>query len=433
MGTEKRERQKANRAARITEAEDAQRRQDRQRRILTFAVVGVVLAVVLGLVIALAGDDDADVATGDDPATDDGPCQALATGAEGAMDLGLPTDERLTELQTEDLAVGTGEAVAPGATVTVNYVGFANSTDAMFDDSYSKGQPATFPLDGVIDGWSEGLVGMQPGGARILRIPADLAYGEAGAPPDIGPDEDLTFCVTLVGIDGSDTSASSLPDEATPATAAPPGPGASIDGETPCPPADGSAERTTAFSAAPPMCIDPATPYTAVFTTNQGTVRVALDGSAMPSTTNNFVVLSRYGYYDGTAIFRTDPSIDIIQGGAPTTNSPSDPGPGYTIPDEGGEFDFTSDPNGSGPFTYAPGQLVMARSQGPDSSGAQFFFTVGPNAANLDAYGTYLVFGEVVEGLDVLEQILALHVPGGSLGGAPSEPVVVESVTIEEG
>ena len=435
MGTEKRDRQKANRAARIEQAEAAEERERRRRRLLTFGIVAVVLVVVIGLAMVLSGDDDAEVATGDG-ATANGPCQALATGGEGAPDLGLPTDERLTELEIEDLATGAGEPVAAGATVTVDYVGFANSTDVQFDDSYSRGQPATFSLDQVIQGWSDGLVGMQPGGARLLRIPADQAYGASGSPPDIGPDEDLTFCVTLVSVQGVDTTASSLPDQASPASVPPPGPGASIEGETPCPPADGTAERTTSFSAAPPECIDPATPYTAVFTTNKGTVRVVLDGAAMPSTTNSFVVLARYHYYDGTAIFRTDTSIDILQGGAPTTNSPSDPGPGYTIPDEGGEFDFTSSPNGSGPFRYGPGQLVMARSAGPDSSGAQFFFTAGPNAANLDQYGTYLVFGEVTEGLDVLEQILALHVPdptGQVPGGGPSEPVIIESVVIEEG
>ena len=80
---------------------------------------------------------------------------------------------------------------------------------------------------------------------------------------------------------------------------------------------------------------------------------------------NNFVVLARYHYYDGSAVFRADRSIEILQGGAPTTNTASDPGPGYTIADE------------CGPFTYVAGQLVMARTAQPDSAGAQFFFTAG--------------------------------------------------------
>ena len=435
MGTDKRERQKANRAARIREAEQADQGAVRRRRAVTAVVAVVALLVVVGAIVALTGDDEAEVTAGDDagsttstiPALPTGidACADLASGATPISELGLPTAEALDELEIEDLVVGSGAPTPAGGTVTVNYVGFAASTGAQFDDSYQRGAPATFSLDGVIEGWSEGLVGMQPGGQRLLRIPSAMAYGETGSGPGIGPNEDLVFCVSM-------PETAELP--ATPASVPPPGPGASITGATPCPPADGSAVRTTSFAQAPPECIDPSASYTAVFATNQGTIRVELDAAAMPSTTNNFVVLSRYGYYDGTAIFRTDTSIDILQGGAPNTNSPSDPGPGYTIPDEGGEFDFSADPNGSGPFTYQPGQLVMARSAGPDSSGAQFFLTAGPKAANLDVYGTYLVFGAVTEGMEVVEQILGLHAddPTSGLGGGPSEPVIIESITIEE-
>lgn len=202
----------------------------------------------------------------------------------------------------------------------------------------------------------------------------------------------------------------------------PPGPGATIEGETPCPPAEG-AERTTTFAQAPPVCIDPAKTYTATFVTNRGDIPVTLTPGLTPGAVNNFVVLARYGYYDGTAIFRTDPSIGIVQGGAPTTNTPGDPGPGYTIPDEGDSF------------TYQPGQLVMARSEGPNSTGAQYFFVVNQNAAALDAQGNYIVIGQADEaGLAVLQQVLDLHVddPTSQLGGGPLEEVIVEDVIIEE-
>ncbi|HEX8582422.1 MAG TPA: peptidylprolyl isomerase [Acidimicrobiales bacterium] len=189
-----------------------------------------------------------------------------------------------------------------------------------------------------------------------------------------------------------------------------------------CPPDDGADEPKLDFEDAPQLCIDPAASYTAVFETSEGTVRVALDTERTPGTANNFVALARWGYYDGTEIFRTDTSIDIIQGGSPHTNDNSDPGPGYTIPDEGGTF------------TYQPGDLVMARSAAPDSASAQFFFAAGPNVSALDAQGTYVTFGHVTEGLDVLEEILALNVddPQSGLGGHPSRDVVIESVTIEE-
>jgi cyclophilin family peptidyl-prolyl cis-trans isomerase len=263
---------------------------------------------------------------------------------------------------------------------------------------------------------------MKVGGRRLLVIPPDQAYGDTGSPPDIAPGETLVFVVELLDVTppGETTTTTTA---ATPVSVPPaPGPGASIAGPTPCPAADGSSPRTTSFAEPPPTCIDPAKTYTATFDTTAGTITVELDAARMPSTTNNFVVLARYHYYDGTAIFRTDPSIDILQGGSPTTNSASDPGPGYTIPDEGG------------PFTYTEGQLVMARTQEPNSSGAQFFMTAGPKVSTLDAQGTYLVFGRITTGLDVVQKILASHVadPTSGLGGAPNPPVIVNTVTITE-
>jgi cyclophilin family peptidyl-prolyl cis-trans isomerase len=204
----------------------------------------------------------------------------------------------------------------------------------------------------------------------------------------------------------------------------------------PCPELDGSSEPRLDFPGPPPMCIDPANTYTAVFDTSEGVIRVPLDTATTPNTTNNFVFLSLYHYFDGTQIFRTDPSIGIIQGGSPHTNDNSDPGPGYTIPDEPADQFVWDDPNfpqGKGPFTYQAGDLVMARSAGPDSSGAQFFFGVDENVAGLDSQGTYINFGQTTEGLDVLQNILALHQadPTSQLGGAPSRPVTINQVIIE--
>ena len=201
---------------------------------------------------------------------------------------------------------------------------------------------------------------------------------------------------------------------------------------TGCPAADGSSPRTIDFDGPQPVCIDPEAGYVAVFDTSEGEMRFELTASDTPLTVNNFVTLARWGYYDGTRLFRTDPSIDIIQGGSPHTDSASDPGPGYTIPDEPA---FEEDPDGrlTGPYRYQPGQLVMARSAGRDAAGAQFFLTTGPNAARLDSQGVYVVFGNTDDaGLAVAQSIIALHEPGGSLGGGPSRDVTVHSVTIEE-
>jgi cyclophilin family peptidyl-prolyl cis-trans isomerase len=228
----------------------------------------------------------------------------------------------------------------------------------------------------------------------------------------------VVIAVLVIANLGGDDDNSSVSSSASSTTAAP----AKITGDTPCPKADGSSPRTTSFEKAPPLCIDPAKTYTATFDTTQGTVVVNLDTKKTPNTTNNFVVLSRYHYYDGTNIFRTDPSIDIIQGGAPTTQSASDPGPGYTIKDEGGKF------------TYSPGDLVMARTGAPDSAGAQYFFVTGDKASGLNSQGTYVVFGKVTQGLDVTQKIIGLHKedPSSGLGGAPDPPVIVKTVTIKE-
>jgi len=189
-------------------------------------------------------------------------------------------------------------------------------------------------------------------------------------------------------------------------------------GTTPCPTED--APRTLDFTDSFQNCLTPGAQYTATFRTTAGDITIELDSENTPGTTNNFVSLARYQYYDGTLLHRTDPSIGIIQGGSPHNNSASDRGPGYTIKDEG--FGFS----------YDPGQLVMARTGAPNSSGAQFFFTVDSNAHLLDSQGTYVVFGQVIEGQDVLATILSSHQPGGSLGGAPNPPVTVTQIEITE-
>ena len=193
-------------------------------------------------------------------------------------------------------------------------------------------------------------------------------------------------------------------------------PGRQITGKTPCPKTDGTEERATIFEQAPSMCIDPAKSYTATFNTSEGVIEVALDTKKTPETVNNFVTLSRYGYYDTSFIFRTDVSLDIIQGGGSNNTD----GPGYTIKDEGGRF------------SYSAGDLVMARSSGVDSGGGQFFFVTGEKASVLNSQGTYVTFGKITKGLDVAQAILALNSGEGDLGGAPSKPVKIDTLVITE-
>ena len=89
-----------------------------------------------------------------------------------------------------------------GATVTVNYIGVSCSTGVIFDSSYKTNPPtpATFSLSGVIPGWTQGIPGMNVGGKRLLGIPGDLAYGAAGRPRSIAPDETLWFVVEMLDV-----------------------------------------------------------------------------------------------------------------------------------------------------------------------------------------------------------------------------------------
>lgn len=104
-----------------------------------------------------------------------------------------------SSLTVQDIEVGTGEKVAAGQTVTAHYVGYGAATGMMFDSSWSRGEPATFPLDNVILGWQEGLPGMQVGGRRLLIIPAEMGYGDTPPPGSgIEPGETLIFVVDLV-------------------------------------------------------------------------------------------------------------------------------------------------------------------------------------------------------------------------------------------
>jgi cyclophilin family peptidyl-prolyl cis-trans isomerase len=234
---------------------------------------------------------------------------------------------------------------------------------------------------------------------------------------------------------GGPTTAPAAP----PPTAPPVKAGASISAPTPCPKADGSSPRASHFEKAPPNCLDAGKTYTATFNTTEGNIVVALDTTKTPMTSNNFAVLSRYHYYDGSSFDRIDQSIDIIQGGSPSTQSIADPGPGYTVPDEpASAFKTDSSGNLTGPYTYQAGDLVMARSSGPNSASAQYFFVTGPAASALNQQGTYVVFGQVTSGLSILQNIeknLFAPCPANSqtcLGGAPSKVVLVSSITITE-
>lgn len=195
-------------------------------------------------------------------------------------------------------------------------------------------------------------------------------------------------------------------------------PGGGIQGETPCPKADGTSARTTRFAQPPPMCIDTSRTYTAEMRTSKGTITLSLDPRQAPRSVNNFVVLARYRFYDGVVFHRVVPGF-VIQGGDPESTGRG--GPGYTFADElpaGGQ--------------YRVGSLVMAPS-GPNTNGSQFFIILGDAGTSLKP--DYSLFGQVTGGMDVVRAIEAVGSPEGPSSpsaGRPKEVVTIRSVTIRE-
>lgn len=103
-------------------------------------------------------------------------------------------------LQYKVIQEGTGPKPTDNDIVTVHYSGtLIDGTE--FDSSYRHGEPASFPVNGVIPGWTEALKMMKTGSTWMLYIPSSLAYGERGASPVIGPNETLIFKVELLGIE----------------------------------------------------------------------------------------------------------------------------------------------------------------------------------------------------------------------------------------
>lgn len=108
--------------------------------------------------------------------------------------------DSVPELQIIDVKEGTGDVVPEGATITAHYTGALCRNGTIFQSSHDFGDPISFPLDGVIAGWTKGVPGMKVGGVRRLVIPAAMAYGAHSPSPNIPPNSDLVFDIELVAI-----------------------------------------------------------------------------------------------------------------------------------------------------------------------------------------------------------------------------------------
>ncbi len=145
-------------------------------------------------------------------------------------------------------------------------------------------------------------------------------------------------------------------------------------------------------------------------------IKLELDKTAAPITVENFEKLVRDGFYDGLTFHRIIPGF-MIQGGCPLGTGTG--GPGHTIK---GEFKSNGVDN---PIRHTRGVISMARSMMPNSAGSQFFI-MHKDAPHLD--GQYAAFGNVVEGIEVVDEIASVET---DYSDKPTTPVVIKSITIE--
>lgn len=113
--------------------------------------------------------------------------------------IGAPQGTPPATLQMQDIFLGDGAEAGATSTLTVHYTLMSWSTGQIVESSWSGGQPATFPLTQVIQGWQQGIPGMKVGGRRLLVIPPSLGYGDQAAGP-IAANETLIFVVDLIGV-----------------------------------------------------------------------------------------------------------------------------------------------------------------------------------------------------------------------------------------
>jgi cyclophilin family peptidyl-prolyl cis-trans isomerase len=176
-----------------------------------------------------------------------------------------------------------------------------------------------------------------------------------------------------------------------------------------------SAQQQESLSIQPPtMQIDKAKSYTAVLKTTEGDIKVQLTADKTPITVNNFVTLAKKNFYNNTIFHRVIKGF-MIQGGDPTGTGSG--GPGYKFDDEPFEGEYTR------------GTIAMANA-GPNTNGSQFFimhkdYPLPPN---------YVIFGKVIEGIEVVDKIAEAEVQSSGMGEAskPVKPVKVNSVEIVE-
>ena len=233
--------------------------------------------------------------------------------------------------------------------------------------------------------------------------------------------------VALSSLSGESTPATTtVPTRPTvpggnPAQLSYPSTGATAPAGYPCPPEDGSAERTTSFGGPPPRClattaegvVDPAVDYRATMTTSVGDLVWLLDAELAPDAVNSFLVLARYVFYDGSPFDVITPLEWAEVGG--TFIGDVGGTPGWTIGSE-------APPGG---MVATPGMLAMATDGDGVAEPGRLLMALGDGAGNLPVPTTF--FGLLLDGTATLTAIQR----SGGPGGVPVGTVVVERVVVE--
>ncbi|HYH74801.1 MAG TPA: FKBP-type peptidyl-prolyl cis-trans isomerase [Candidatus Saccharimonadales bacterium] len=171
-------------------------------RIFALIMVIVFIITTVGVGIGVAWQVVQDSREDSSTAKADTPEQVNDNKLAGTKMQDFTPIDKVTELQIIDVKEGTGAEVTKEDTVTVDYTGALAKDGTVFESSLDSGQKATFPLSGVIAGWTEGMPGMKVGGVRRLVIPAEKAYGAQSPSAAIPANSDLVFDITLHSIQG---------------------------------------------------------------------------------------------------------------------------------------------------------------------------------------------------------------------------------------
>jgi cyclophilin family peptidyl-prolyl cis-trans isomerase len=167
------------------------------------------------------------------------------------------------------------------------------------------------------------------------------------------------------------------------------------------------------WKSPPEMTVDIQRAYTAVVKTSVGDITLELFAKDAPKTVNNFVLLAREGYYNNVIFHRVIKGF-MIQTGDPTGTGTG--GPGYKFADEPVRRQYTK------------GIVAMANA-GPNTNGSQFFIVHG---ASVGLPPNYTIFGQVTDGLDVVDTVAGAPTKPGGEGSSPQNPARIESVEIRE-